>query len=58
VAYFFKQWGGHRPKSGGRLLAGQTWDAMPTPTERWSGTVAVHPSPPRRNGHVKQACLA
>lgn len=30
VAFFFKQWGGHRPKSGGRLLDGQTWDEMPT----------------------------
>jgi len=29
VAYFFKQWGGHRPKSGGRLLDGRTWDEMP-----------------------------
>ncbi len=30
VAYFFKQWGGNRPKSGGRLLDGRTWDEMPT----------------------------
>jgi protein gp37 len=29
VAYFFKQWGGHRPKAGGRLLDGRTWDEMP-----------------------------
>jgi protein gp37 len=29
VAYFFKQWGGHRPKSGGRLLQGRTWDDIP-----------------------------
>ena len=29
VAYFFKQWGGRRPKSGGRLLDGRTWDEMP-----------------------------
>jgi protein gp37 len=29
VAFFFKQWGGHRPKSGGRLLDGRTWDQMP-----------------------------
>jgi protein gp37 len=29
VAFFFKQWGGHRPKSGGRLLDGGTWDEMP-----------------------------
>jgi protein gp37 len=29
VAFFFKQWGGTRPKSGGRLLAGRTWDEMP-----------------------------
>jgi protein gp37 len=29
VAYFFKQWGGVRSKSRGRLLDGQTWDQMP-----------------------------
>jgi protein gp37 len=29
TAFFFKQWGGHRPKAGGRELAGRTWDAMP-----------------------------
>jgi protein gp37 len=29
VAFFFKQWGGARPKSHGRTLAGQTWDEMP-----------------------------
>jgi protein gp37 len=29
VAYFFKQWGGHPPKAGGRLLDGRTWDEMP-----------------------------
>jgi protein gp37 len=29
VAYFFKQWGGRRPKSGGRELDGRTWDQMP-----------------------------
>jgi protein gp37 len=29
VSYFFKQWGGRRPKSGGRELDGRTWDEMP-----------------------------
>lgn len=29
VAFFFKQWGGFRPKTGGRLLDGRTWDDMP-----------------------------
>lgn len=29
VPFFFKQWGGMRPKSGGRLLDGRTWDEMP-----------------------------
>jgi len=31
VAYFFKQWGGTRPKSGGRLLDGREYNAMPLP---------------------------
>ena len=29
VAFFFKQWGGARPKSGGRTLDGETWDGFP-----------------------------
>lgn len=29
VAFFFKQWGGPRPTSGGRELDGRTWDEMP-----------------------------
>ncbi len=39
-AFFFKQWGGIRPKSGGRELDGHAYDEMPdaylTHTERWS----------------------
>lgn len=29
VPFFFKQWGGRTPKSGGRLLDGRTWDEFP-----------------------------
>jgi protein gp37 len=29
VAFFFKQWGGRNKKAAGRLLEGQTYDAMP-----------------------------
>jgi protein gp37 len=29
VAFFFKQWGGTRSKTGGRLLEGRTWDELP-----------------------------
>lgn len=29
VAFFFKQWGGIRPKTGGRELDGQEWNEMP-----------------------------
>jgi len=31
AAFFFKQWGGRTPKSGGRMLDGRTWDEMPVP---------------------------
>jgi protein gp37 len=31
IPFFFKQWGGRTPKSGGRLLEGRTWDQMPPP---------------------------
>ena len=30
VAFFFKQWGGIRPKSGGRDLDGREWNQFPT----------------------------
>jgi protein gp37 len=33
VAFFFKQWGGIRPKAGGRKLDGQIYDEMP---EAWA----------------------
>jgi protein gp37 len=29
VPFFFKQWGGHTPKAGGRVLDGRVWDEMP-----------------------------
>lgn len=34
TAFFFKQWGGARPKSGGRTLRGREWSEMPTPQAR------------------------
>lgn len=30
VPFFFKQWGGLRPKSGGRTLDGKTWNEFPS----------------------------
>src|SRR4051812_44516368 len=41
VAFFFKQWGGHRPKSNGRELDGRQWDEYPEPIHRRLTTVAV-----------------
>jgi protein gp37 len=38
VAFFFKQWGGQRPKSGGNLLDGRKWAQFP----RTSSEQAVH----------------
>jgi protein gp37 len=29
VPFFFKQWGGFRPKSGGRKLDGKEWNEFP-----------------------------
>lgn len=33
VPFFFKQWGGYRPKSGGRELDGKEWNEFPTLSE-------------------------
>jgi protein gp37 len=42
VAFFFKQWGGVRPKSGGRLLCGRQWDQYPrVPDNRSTGVIAA-----------------
>ena len=42
VAFFFKQWGGIRPKSGGRLLRGREWNQYPSVPEGNSvGVVAA-----------------
>lgn len=34
VAFFFKQWGGFRPKSGGRDLDGREWNELPITVAR------------------------
>lgn len=31
IAFFWKQWGGHTPKAGGRELDGKFWDQYPLP---------------------------
>lgn len=33
VPFFFKQWGGYRPKSGGRTLDGEEWNEFPELSE-------------------------
>lgn len=36
VHFFWKQWGGFTPKSGGRELDGRTWEEYPVPLKAWS----------------------
>jgi protein gp37 len=36
VAFFFKQWGGIRPKTGGRTLDGREWNQFPKPPVAFS----------------------
>jgi protein gp37 len=36
VAFFFKQWGGPRPKSGGRELDGREWNEFPKPAPAYA----------------------
>jgi len=40
VAFFFKQWGGRRPTSGGRLLEGVEWSQQPVSKIREEAVVA------------------
>ena len=45
VAFFFKQWGGFRPKTGGRELDGREWNEFPNAAEKaadiWSLSEAL-----------------
>ena len=42
VAFFFKQWGGIRPKSGGRKLQGREWSQYPSESKSSiKGTVSI-----------------
>ena len=57
VAFFFKQWGGLRAKSGGRELDGREWSEFPTPSasrESLKLNAAGRMSHGRTEGH----CLA
>jgi len=40
VAFFFKQWGGIRPKSGGRMLKGREWNEYPRTAKQPEPTAA------------------
>lgn len=52
VPFFFKQWGGLRPKSGGRLLDGREWSEWPTLRSTDRRTVRR-----MRNGSAEANCL-
>lgn len=41
TAFFFKQWGGIRPKVHGRVLDGRTWDDMPIARERRQALITL-----------------
>jgi protein gp37 len=36
VKFFFKQWGGFRPKSGGRKLDDREWNDFPDVRQRYA----------------------
>jgi protein gp37 len=41
VAFFFKQWGGTRPKSGGRRLGGREWNQYPIIPKNGANLIAA-----------------
>jgi hypothetical protein len=43
VPFFFKQWGGHTPKAGGRHLDGKVWSQMPALHWRKQKVIPVTP---------------
>jgi protein gp37 len=42
VPFFFKQWGGFRPKSGGRLLQGKEWNEFPALSQKASNPATLY----------------
>jgi protein gp37 len=44
VAFFFKQWGGRSPKSGGRLLEGKEWNQFPGTRQSGSARLQIRAS--------------
>jgi len=41
VRFFFKQWGGAHPKTGGRLLDGREWSEMPVVFDESAGGITA-----------------
>jgi protein gp37 len=58
VAFFFKQWGGPTPKSGGRKLDGRTWDQWPIRATTPAQSQSAAPSAPAPTGPEPVAPLA
>ncbi len=49
VPFFFKQWGGVRKKTYGRILDGRTWDQLPTPKPRLKPRTSLFSDESRKN---------
>ncbi|MFP5274498.1 DUF5131 family protein [Coleofasciculus sp.] len=56
VAFFFKQWGGRTPKSGGRELDGKIWDEIPLAwkqhQQQWGEDITVSRHQPTKRLNV------
>ncbi len=53
VPFFFKQWGGLHPKSGGRILDGQEWSQWPQKLALTSDIAHIEsPAPPSYSGYA------
>ena len=52
VAFFFKQWGGRTPKSGGNSLDGRQWLQYPKSTISKSTSISIHPAGSPADGGV------
>ena len=52
VPFFFKQWGGRTPRSGGRVLDGRQWDQMPKLTSYHN-----QPNRQRKIDHVSRRVI-
>jgi hypothetical protein len=57
VPFFFKQWGGRTPKTGGRKLEGKVWSQFPKPDAAPARLELQADARPRRPSNLTKSAI-